>query len=224
MFVLLYLALLFPDDRLCSIRAEFVGPTPERAIILAVALSQNAEVTGHTTLAGTFGSPDTIVRATGYRFRVLDIAGGDTGLRPGSTFLVVPWKYDPSCAPTPWGSDRWVPVGTEVVFTLSQGRPIARKEVVFDVRGWHAPYPNGEFLKYSARSSSPSDRSEWLTASEYFNLVSALPRLVSFPSTGTWRSEVERLFREGNPKWAVTFPGSEILQNARRDPLPARAF
>ena len=131
--------------------------------------------------------------------------------RPGSEFDVVPWAYGTSCARVVWTSESWVRPGSEVVFLL--GTPRAASSSTYDVLGWHSPYPTGEFLPWRTQPRPPSDRSEWLNAREYFELVRRLP--IS-QSRFTYPDSAEagiRVFEEGPPEWSSKFPGYEILRS-----------
>jgi hypothetical protein len=204
-----------PAQPRCSLNVEFLGPSADRTIVLVAATAESVGVPlpDHALLSDRF--PDTTRGVVAYRFRVIQAAGGATDQERLETFLAVPWKYDSACALMPWGSDEWVPAGEEAVFALMRRRTVAAGEPLYDLLGEHLPYPQGAFLKYESTPAPPSDRAEWLSAREYFALLTSLPEMPA--EDGAVRLErFERVFAAGDRRWSSTFPGAEILLRARQ--------
>ena len=122
------------------------------------------------------------------------------------TFVAVPWTVGCGCADEGWDQPDWVSPGDTVAFILS----VTRKRVpwsgppVFDVLGWHQPYPSGDFIPYWKPGREGPET--WLSSADFFDLLQALPDETSFrldPSTAlrAIRSWVDR-----NPDAAEVFP------------------
>jgi len=121
-------------------------------------------------------------RAQGQRFEVLVSsppewmeAEGEGGSGVGS-FLAVPWSFGPGCAEEGWQDPEWVTPGDTVAFLLTPTRVRSREEgavPVFDVLGWHQPYPVAELIPFWRKG--PEANPLWLTPREFYELLSILP-------------------------------------------------
>jgi hypothetical protein len=198
----------------CSMGVSFHGPTEERAIVLAVATSESVQVPLPDRALLSIRTPEALHVVPAYRFRVAEVAGGGERHRSMRTLLAAPWKYDSACDLLPWGPAQWVAPGEEAVFTLAERRTDVAGEPVYDVLGWHAPYPQGEFLKYESDEARMDDREAWLGARDLFALLRALPDDAG-ESAAERLVRMERVFAEGDPRWRDSFPGTEILRRAR---------
>lgn len=156
--------------------------------------------------------PETVREVRAFVFRVIESAGPQR-FEANTAILLVPWAYDTSCASVAWTSDEWVPRDRAGVFRFRTMRRHQTGAPIVDLAGWHAPYPFGAFLGPYPPIDLNRRAVEWLTSQEYFELVRAIP-LRDHRDT-QWTRTVERIFAEGNPRWAVTFPGSQILRMAR---------
>jgi len=198
----------------CDIVTTFGSPpTADRAVTLAVATGERVAVPVPEYAKRAL--PDSITEVIAYRFVVLESVGGPR-LVSGDSFLVVPWGYDEACRPMLWEGGEWVPSGAESVFRHGEPGRESGGQGVFDVSGWHSPYPYGAFLKYGGTPSPPEDRTEWLSARDYFGLLSVLPPPDPLVSRLERLRRIESAYRAGPPHWAVTFPGDQILRSARR--------
>lgn len=102
------------------------------------------------------------------------------------------------------------------MFRFSSSRPAPTGEFVIDVTGWMAPYPQGELLKYPGAVDPPSDRSEWLSAREYYSLLLALPDERRIETGSAYFEAVRAVLDHGDHVWSRTYPGTEVLLQARR--------
>jgi hypothetical protein len=217
----------------CASVIRFEGPSSGELVLLGTA-------TGDTTLPppirrGTAGPPP----APAYRFVVRrasamlpsaqafdGLAGpgppfpwngqlGSPALSAGESFYVVPRGHDSTCRPTEWSRGEWVPAGAHAVFVVSRaefylGIP------VFEVLGDFSAYPYGAALgRTAAVENVPDDVSEWLTAREYFQLLSGLPPMDDTRSREEQLLQIENDFRTGPERFIWTFPGTEIIERAR---------
>lgn len=142
----------------------------------------------------------------GQVFRVLRVEDPAFDAQPSDFFVAVPWTVGCGCADEGWDQPGWVPAGDTVVFLLAPTR--ARMEwdgpPVFDVLGWHQPYPSGDFVQYwrHTRTEPPA----WLTVDEFFDLLVHLPSESAFrldPSTA--RDAVDAWLLD-NPELEEAFP------------------
>lgn len=93
----------------------------------------------------------------------------------GGLFVAVPWTLGCGCAEVGWNQLTWVAPGDTVAFLLTPTRDPgpSGSMPVYDVLGWHQPYPVGDFIKYWPRSAQAG--SEWLSVEEFYQLLQALP-------------------------------------------------
>jgi len=115
------------------------------------------------------------VRTRGQVFEIVSSDGA--GFLPVGErqFVAVPWSFGPGCAEEGWEGPEWVPPGDTVTFLLvpTRTRSSWREGLpVFDVLGWHQPYPVGDLIPFWR--SGPRSNPNWLSASEFFKLVSLL--------------------------------------------------
>jgi len=151
-------------------------------------------------------------RSQGQVFRVLLTDRSSVVPEPGSDFVVVPWSFGPGCAEEGWASPRWVPPGDTVSFLLLPTRVRGRRDeamAVFDVLGWHQPYPVGELIPFWRRTPGPEPR--WLTAPEFFQVLTALPTQMALeadpgPALGQMRDLLAR-----SPGFVGAFPVTEMV-------------
>jgi len=132
-------------------------------------------------------------------------------------FVAVPWSFGPGCAEEGWQNPEWVPAGDTVTFLL---QPTRSREAgdeglpVFDVLGWHQPYPVGELIPFWRKT--PAVNPEWLTAEAFYGLLTVMP------SEAAFRSDPERAMApalewvSAAPGRASAFPIPEILQGWQR--------
>ena len=209
-YLSLLLALL--PSSVCSIGTPLVRASDDIVPIYAEAIAGWIPVEVTDALRTDSRIPDSVVQVRGYQFVVREVGPGPDRLSEGDLMTVVPWGYAEDCTRDVWSEEGWVSEGQEVVFLLGAPRPGA--DSTFDVLGWHTPYPAGEFFRFRARPLPPEDRSEWLDARGYFELVSRLPTSTRF----TYQNSAEdglAVFADGPPEWASTFPGYEILRRYR---------
>jgi hypothetical protein len=165
-------------------------------------------------------------RTQGQVFEILDSdPSGWMGSELGR-FIAVPWSFGPGCAEEGWQAPEWVAPGDTVAFLLVPTRSRsgdARRLAVFDVLGWQQPYPVGELIPLWRKG--PRQNPVWLTAREFFELLTVLPSELAFRSDpgGALASALDWMAR--GPGREVNFPVLEILgewERWRRD-LGARA-
>ncbi len=126
-------------------------------------------------------------------------------------FVAVPWTVGCGCAEEGWDEPVWVPPGDTVTFLLSR----TRKRVpwdgppVFDVLGWHQPYPVGEFIPFWRWTRKEPE--DWLTVQEFFDLLQALPTESTFRLDPMSSLHAVQEWLEHNPHRAKAFPIPTIL-------------
>jgi hypothetical protein len=169
-----------------------------------------------------FLPPDATQNTRGQVFELLEAEEGWAPADPDGWFAVVPWTLGCGCADEGWDRPDWVPPGDTVTFLLSRTRErmptIWNGPPVYDVLGWHQPYPTGDFVPFWRTSREPIP--DWLTAREFFELLQVLPtehalRLdagASFRSLLAWLEEV--------PRRREAFPVSTILSEWEKRVLP----
>lgn len=152
----------------------------------------------------------------GQVFELLEAEPGFITSNPEGRFIAVPWTVGCGCADEGWDEPTWVPPGDTVVFLLTptRGRVPWDGPPVFDVLGWHQPYPVGEFIPYwrHTRADPPS----WLTTWEFFELLKALPTETAFRLDPMAALEAVRRWLIENPGREGAFPIPTILWELRR--------
>jgi len=153
---------------------------------------------------------------TGQVFELLEAKVG--GLVSDSTghFVAVPWTVGCGCAEEGWDEPVWVTPGETVVFLLTKTRRRApwTGPPVFDVLGWHQPYPVGAFIPFWRRTREEPGR--WLSVPEFYELLKALPSEVSFQLDPMAAREGVRRWLELNPGLEDAFPIPTILRELGR--------
>jgi len=129
----------------------------------------------------------------------------------------VPWSFGPGCAEEGWQAPEWVAPGDTVAFLLIPTRSRsgdADRLAVFDVLGWQQPYPVGELIPFWRRGSRQNP--VWLTAREFFELLTVLPSELAFRSDpgGALASALDWIARP--PGREAIFPVPEILMEWER--------
>jgi hypothetical protein len=155
-------------------------------------------------------------------FELLEAEEGWAAAGPEGRFAVVPWTLGCGCADEGWDQPDWVPPGDTVTFLLSRTRermpPSWIGPPVYDVLGWHQPYPAGDFVAYWRTTREPIP--DWLTAREFFELLQVLPSehafrldpLASFQTLLNWLDEA--------PHRRGAFPVSTILSEWEKRTRP----
>ncbi len=155
-------------------------------------------------------------KAKGQVFRVLDSDASMSVGRSGERIVVVPWTFGPGCSGDGWNRSEWVSPGDTVAFLLSPTRARSRSGTappIFDVLGWHQPYPVGELIPFWRRTREGN--SHWLSAPEFYQLLSRIPSELAFstdPKAALGRA-LQWLGRD--PDRASAFPAAEILSRWR---------
>lgn len=148
----------------------------------------------------------------GQLFRLLEAEEGGTVADANGFFVAVPWTVGCGCAEEGWDQPDWVPPGDTVVFLLSA----TRKRVpwdgppVFDVLGWHQPYPSGDFIPYWRWGREGPE--EWLSVTEFFHLLEVLPTEVAFRLDREVSLRAVESWMEANPGREDAFPIPSILR------------
>lgn len=149
-------------------------------------------------------------RAQGQLFQLLeaDVSGAIPG--EDGRFVVVPWSFGPGCAEEGWEAPTWVPPGDTVTFLLHPTRtgsgPGGLR--VFDVLGWHQPYPVGELIPFwrKGRAINP----DWLTPEEFYQILSVLPAEMAFAQDPGASTRPFMDWLQANPDRAEAFPLPEL--------------
>lgn len=152
----------------------------------------------------------------GQLFELLEAEPGSRISDSEGRFVVVPWTVGCGCAEEGWDEPVWVPPGDTVTFLLSR----TRKRVpwdgppVFDVLGWHQPYPVGEFIPFWRWTrEEPRD---WLTVQEFFDFLQGLPTESAFQLDPTSSLQAVQEWLDQNPDRAEAFPIPTILRELGR--------
>lgn len=194
----------------CSIGTSFGRPTVEHTVLIASATGETEVI----DVVATFPLAQPISQTVAHRFRVERTLPSDAPLAPGQTFLVIPWGYDGGCRREVF-EEPWMPAGERGVFVLGPHRVHDSGERVVDLLGWHAPYPQGAFLRYMQPVPVPRERGEWLSVDELFDLVSALPPYPIGVAGADHHQHVIDAIVAGPVEWSARFPGTAILALAR---------
>ena len=127
-------------------------------------------------------------------------------------FVAVPWTVGCGCAEEGWDQPGWVPPGDTVAFLLTPTRKRLAWDgpPVYDVHGWHQPYPTGDFISYwrHTREQNP----DWLSTREFFELLRALPQETSFRLDPRTSFQGVRDWLNENPDRRQAFPLPTILR------------
>jgi hypothetical protein len=158
-------------------------------------------------------------RAQGQLFRLLHADDPRMASAGDGQFVVVPWSFGPGCAEEGWEGPQWVTPGDTVAFLLHPTRTASTREgpPVFDVLGWHQPYPVGELIPFWRRGRALNP--VWLSALDFYQLLKVLPRETAFlqDPEGSTAPFLEWL-KEG-PGRARAFPIPEIQEGWREKGL-----
>ena len=152
-------------------------------------------------------------RAQGQVFRVIQRDLPDLLPDPGGEFVVVPWSFGPGCAEEGWQAPDWVIPGDTVAFLLVPTR--VRKQVeeggnpVFDVLGWHQPYPAGDLIPFWRRTREPNP--SWLAAIDFYHLLTLLPSEAALEGDPEGALAGIHLWLQGSPHRVSSFPVTEML-------------
>jgi hypothetical protein len=150
-------------------------------------------------------------RAQGQIFQLLASDAPKLAAGPEGRFVVVPWSFGPGCAEEGWATPEWVASGDTVAFLLipTRSRPSGDQGLpVFDVLGWHQPYPVGELIPFWRKS--PQVNPAWLSAGEYYELLTLLPSERAFRTDPQGALQHFQDWIEVMPKRDASFPVPEI--------------
>ena len=190
--------------------------------VLAVATPRWVPVpTDPHDLLGDFAylPPNATDETEGQLFGVLEVEGGRDVADHQGRFVAVPWTVGCGCAEEGWDQPVWVEPGDTVAFLLipTRKRVPWRGPPVFDVLGWHQPYPSGDFIPYWR--PGPQEPKDWLDPMEFYGLLKALPFETAFRlDPGASLLEIRRWLKE-NPGNERVFPVQSMLRRlASTDP------
>lgn len=131
-------------------------------------------------------------------------------------FVAVPWTVGCGCADEGWDRPDWVQPGDTVTFLLSRTRTRVpwSGPPVFDVLGWHQPYPVGEFIPFWRWARAEPE--EWLTVAEFFSFLRVLPDEPAFQLDPGSSLDAVRDWLAQNPDRRRAFPIPSILRELDR--------
>lgn len=187
----------------------------EAVAVLAVATSGWAmvptdphDMMGNYQFLPPYATDDT----QGQVFELVEVEDGWAVANEDGVFVAVPWTVGCGCADEGWDQPGWVPPGDTVAFLLaptreriSEGSP-----PVFDVLGWHQPFPSGDFIPYWQRTRQKED-ADWLTAREFFGFLKTLPSERSFRLDPALAFEEVLAWIRENPSREAAFPIPAVL-------------
>jgi hypothetical protein len=145
----------------------------------------------------------------GQVFRVVEVLESPSAtVELSDEFVAVPWEYDPACHPEPWSESAiWTSPDSQIFFLNGSRRGISTHGPVFDVLGWHAPYPQALFLDFE----TDEPRETWLDAPTYFDFLRG-----SNPGSAL-QERIEQIedWKASRPEdWG--FPLTDLLEDYRR--------
>jgi hypothetical protein len=152
----------------------------------------------------------------GQVFELLEVEADRPVADSSGRFVAVPWTVGCGCAEEGWDEPVWVSPGDTVAFLLV----MTRKRVpwqgppVFDVLGWHQPYPVGEFIPYWRGTREEPER--WLSVGEFFGLLKVLPAETAFQLDPASSLMAVRGWLEENPHLEEAFPIPTMLRESAR--------
>ena len=167
--------------------------------------------------------PDAVtLQARGQVFRLLEAEGGWDVTEGTGRFVGAPWTLGCGCSEVGWQEPEWVPPGDTVAFILSKTRATTAEGVppVYDLLGWHQPYPVGDFILYWRRvRQAPPD---WLSPKEFFRLLQTLPtdRQLRLDPQGAVQGL--RKWLAENPGRAGAFPLPSMMETLGLFAAPAQ--
>jgi len=148
----------------------------------------------------------------GQLFVLLEAEAGQDVSDAEGRFVAVPWTVGCGCAEEGWDQPGWVPPGDTVAFLLTRTRERVRWKgpPVYDVLGWHQPYPTGDFIPYWPPGRVVA--TDWLTPREFYELLRALPWDTTFRLDPRISFEGVLDWVEQHPDRRDAFPLPTILQ------------
>jgi len=150
-------------------------------------------------------------RAQGQIFQLLASDAPHLAADAEGRFIVVPWSFGPGCAEEGWTTPEWVVPGDTVTFLLMPTRSRSVKDPgppIFDVLGWHQPYPVGELIPFWRKSSQLNPA--WLSAAEFYELLTLLPSANAFGVDPQGAVQRVQNWVELWPERDASFPFPEI--------------
>ena len=160
----------------------------------------------------TYATDDT----EGQVFELLEVETGGEIADSIGQFVAVPWTVGCGCAEEGWDEPAWVTPGDTVVFLLTRTRVNVPWEgpPVFDVLGWHQPYPVGDFIPYWR--STRDEPETWLSVRQFFELLTVLPAEAAFELDPMASRESIGRWLEEYPDLEKAFPVPTILRELGR--------
>ena len=152
-------------------------------------------------------------RSRGQLFEVLESDAPEWLSESQGRFVAVPWSFGPGCAEEGWKDPTWVPPGDTVAFLLLPTRARSRDGPgihVFDVLGWHQPYPVGDLIPFWRTGPKPNPL--WLSPSEFYELLTVLPMDLALQADPVDALSRAMEWVEEEPNRKLAFPIPEILE------------
>jgi hypothetical protein len=152
-------------------------------------------------------------RSRGQVFEVLESDAPEWLSGGQGRFVAVPWSFGPGCAEEGWQNPTWVSPGDTVAFLLLPTRTRSRDGQglhVFDVLGWHQPYPVGDLIPFWRKGPDPN--LVWLSPSEFYELLTVLPMEVALQADPAGALSRAMAWVEREPDRRLAFPLPEILE------------
>jgi hypothetical protein len=142
----------------------------------------------------------------GQLFELLEVEAAGEVADSRGRFVAVPWTVGCGCAEEGWDEPVWVNPGDTVVFLLTKSRARVpwNGPPVFDVLGWHQPYPVGDFIPFWRLTREEPE--SWLTVQQYFGLLTVLPFEAAFRLDPMASREAVEGWLEDNPGLENAFP------------------
>lgn len=163
-----------------------------------------------------YGQVVRVIRLRGHEQEALEQAFASRGSRD---VIVVPWDYDPECAPTFWSrSASWISTDAPGSYAVrlrpkqlwKDGQP------VFDAfMAGLTPYPHGPFYERGYRGTDALRLRPSLSADEFFDFQGAWP---FFSSPRDYRVVRDSLINwsRRHPELAGKYPAADLIAKAER--------
>lgn len=177
---------------------------------------------GYRVGGGHWSSNRTDRDVFGQRILVSRLAGAESETlraiftaRHDSSVVVVPWDYDPGCAPALWGrSFIWTTPDSVGVFTVqlrsreqwSAGIPTF-DAFMADIE----PYPFGLFYQEGYRGTDAVAKGNGLSVLEFFDFYLALPAFRRYGPDSLQYHKVVCDWARDHPEQARRFPASRVV-------------
>ena len=216
----LLIAVLLGAGVACPPGRAFEGPEGGESVALAVSTGRSVPVSVPLAPLDVFGGV-TQRKVLAYEL-VVRLATWPDPNRPeswgllaaGDTVLAVPWGVSSLCQAIPFDESSWIPAGGEVVVRANATRLVSGRRVLDIIEPLNG-FPYLPYLPDDVDAPKSADPATWISAFDYFRLISAAPRPGSNAPRAEQLRRLEEAYRSGPTYLLERFPGPEMLKAAR---------